>query len=221
LDGWRVEKHTWDFTEDKPLVGVYGETSERGIEKLGMIRLNLACQAAHDETQPFEEVATDVTEEQMEEETTDEKVEIDFKPIEDTFVVEEEEVTPETTETTETTEVTEENATIPDETVKEETTDENEEEILVAPTTPDINDEALIEVETPEEKKGLSTFTWLIIVFGSIGFIVLVVVTVIALKRGLVGKNIDDRETAPSITRRSQQQEKATNDLEKSEVTLG
>jgi len=39
------DKMTWKFEGEKTLVGLYGESSARGIEKLGMITLDLACQA--------------------------------------------------------------------------------------------------------------------------------------------------------------------------------
>ena len=39
----------WDFTEEKPLVGLYGRQSEAGIDQLGFITLNIECQLAHEE----------------------------------------------------------------------------------------------------------------------------------------------------------------------------
>jgi len=41
----RDTRVTWKFEGEKTLVGLYGESSARGIEKLGMITLDLACQA--------------------------------------------------------------------------------------------------------------------------------------------------------------------------------
>ena len=38
---------TWDFTDDKPLLGLYGNHNTKGIKKLGFITLDLACQADH------------------------------------------------------------------------------------------------------------------------------------------------------------------------------
>jgi len=35
-----VDKQKWDFTEDNPIVGIYGNHSEDRIEKLGFITLN-------------------------------------------------------------------------------------------------------------------------------------------------------------------------------------
>lgn len=35
----------WLFTEENPLVGVYGRHNEHGIEQLGFISLDTACQA--------------------------------------------------------------------------------------------------------------------------------------------------------------------------------
>jgi hypothetical protein len=62
----------WKFSEEDELVGVYGRQSERGIEQLGFITLDTACQAAAEEAKPADE----------EEETEDEKT-IDFVPVED------------------------------------------------------------------------------------------------------------------------------------------
>jgi len=42
-----VDKQRWDLT-DKTLMGLYGEQSENGIETLGFITLDTACQAALD-----------------------------------------------------------------------------------------------------------------------------------------------------------------------------
>jgi len=43
-------------------------------------------------------------------------------------------------------------------------------------------------VEKPEEGSGLAASTWLIIVFASIGFLVILVLTVVALRRGIKSK---------------------------------
>jgi len=34
----------WDFTDDNPVVGIEGEYNERGIQKLGLITLDVKCQ---------------------------------------------------------------------------------------------------------------------------------------------------------------------------------
>ena len=40
------EKILWNFTENIMPVGVWGETTDRGIEKLGFVTVNRECQAA-------------------------------------------------------------------------------------------------------------------------------------------------------------------------------
>ena len=40
-------KTTWAFTEENPLVGLYGRQTEAGIVQLGFITLDTACQLAH------------------------------------------------------------------------------------------------------------------------------------------------------------------------------
>ena len=52
LGGFRVSTQDWHFTEDQELIGVYGESSPNGIEKLGFITLDLQCQAAIDAEGP-------------------------------------------------------------------------------------------------------------------------------------------------------------------------
>lgn len=89
MTGFRVERKTWDFTEDKPLVGVYGETSDRGIEKLGMIRLDLACQAAidaaqvNDEGEEGKEMEVDVEVEVELEDEIDINWDVPVEPVEE------------------------------------------------------------------------------------------------------------------------------------------
>ena len=41
------ERTTWTFTEQNPLVGLYGRQTERGISQLGFITIDTACQLAH------------------------------------------------------------------------------------------------------------------------------------------------------------------------------
>ena len=48
MDGWKVNTQSWSFTEENALMGVYGEESANGIEKLGMITMSWACQAEKD-----------------------------------------------------------------------------------------------------------------------------------------------------------------------------
>lgn len=48
MDGWKVNTQSWSFTEENALMGVYGEESANGIEKLGMVTMNWACQAEKD-----------------------------------------------------------------------------------------------------------------------------------------------------------------------------
>jgi len=50
---------------------------------------------------------------------------------------------------------------------------------------PDTNGDNLDPVAKPEESSGMSAFTYIIIGAGILVFIVLVIVTVLALKRGL------------------------------------
>ena len=38
----------WFFTEDKPLIGIYGRQNDK-IDQLGFITLDVACQAAYEE----------------------------------------------------------------------------------------------------------------------------------------------------------------------------
>ena len=48
MDGWKVNTQSWSFTEENALMGVYGEESANGIEKLGMVNMSWACQAEKD-----------------------------------------------------------------------------------------------------------------------------------------------------------------------------
>ena len=41
------DKTTWAFTEENPLVGLYGRQTDAGIVQLGFITLDTACQLAH------------------------------------------------------------------------------------------------------------------------------------------------------------------------------
>ena len=41
------EKTTWAFTEENPLIGLYGRQTDAGIVQLGFITLDTACQLAH------------------------------------------------------------------------------------------------------------------------------------------------------------------------------
>jgi len=43
LSGRGVDTVKWDFTDEQTLVGVYGEASPNGIEKLGMISYGTVC----------------------------------------------------------------------------------------------------------------------------------------------------------------------------------
>jgi hypothetical protein len=78
LDGRKVETNLWTFTEEKALVGIYGESSPNGIEKLGMITLDLACQAGLDAAGPHEH---------DEEEKTGEPVVIDLEPVDEAILI--------------------------------------------------------------------------------------------------------------------------------------
>ena len=40
------ENKIWDFNENEPLVGIYGNFNDNGVQKLSFISLDLACQAA-------------------------------------------------------------------------------------------------------------------------------------------------------------------------------
>lgn len=80
----------WDFTDDQQIVGVYGNHSERGIERLGFITLDTECQAAAPD-QAFVEEAEDqegegVTEPETETTaSTEEEVIYDLDSIERTY----------------------------------------------------------------------------------------------------------------------------------------
>jgi len=43
LWGIGVDTVKWNFSEEDPLYGLYGEASPNGIEKLGMISFDTAC----------------------------------------------------------------------------------------------------------------------------------------------------------------------------------
>jgi len=43
MSGFRVNTEMWNFSDEKQLIGIYGEQSANGIEKLGMITLDLKC----------------------------------------------------------------------------------------------------------------------------------------------------------------------------------
>merc|ERR1712110_997180 len=55
LSGRGVDTVKWNFTEEEMLVGVYGEASPNGIEKLGMISYGTVCQAELDATPPTDD----------------------------------------------------------------------------------------------------------------------------------------------------------------------
>lgn len=152
LKGKDLDKVTWDFTEEWSLLGLYGEVSPNGIEKLGMISLGTECQAqldANPEQATFED-------------KDGELVTIDFRPVEEATTI-----------------------PSPPENSSQGNTDEEDYNV---PMSSGINEADLLPVKTSEETGSLSTFTWLIIVFGAVGFLVLITLTVLALKRGLGAK---------------------------------
>merc|ERR1712110_1180462 len=58
------DKQKWEFNSDAPLIGVYGNVSEVGIEKLGFITLDVQCQIALDAVvDPIEDGGNDTEEE--------------------------------------------------------------------------------------------------------------------------------------------------------------
>jgi len=71
LSGRGVDTVKWNFSEEQSLVGVYGEASPNGIEKLGMISYGTACQADLDASPPAEDG----------EDRNGEEVLIDFTPV--------------------------------------------------------------------------------------------------------------------------------------------
>jgi len=77
--------------------------------------------------------------------------------------------------------------------------------------TSNINKEELKATETTEEPSSLSTFTWLIIIFGATGFLVLLGLTIVALRRGL-GTKAESPVTVTPVVKLDQK--KTVNDLE-------
>merc|ERR1719336_1176455 len=73
------EKTTWSFTEENPLIGLYGRQTEAGITQLGFITLDTACQLAHIEipdpvTPVVDPTPTDPTPEPVTEPETEEGI---------------------------------------------------------------------------------------------------------------------------------------------------
>lgn len=77
LSGRGVDTVKWNFTEEEMLVGVYGEASPNGIEKLGMISYGTVCQAELDATPPTDDG----------EDKTGEEVVIEFKPVNEATLI--------------------------------------------------------------------------------------------------------------------------------------
>merc|ERR1712014_467359 len=77
LSGRGVDTVKWDFTEEQTLVGVYGEASPNGIEKLGMISYGTVCQTELDASPATEDT----------EERTGEEVAIEFKPVNEATLI--------------------------------------------------------------------------------------------------------------------------------------
>jgi len=175
LSGRGVDTVKWDFTEEQTLVGVYGEASPNGIEKLGMISYGTVCQTELDASP-----ATDDTEEK-----TGEEVAIEFKPVNEATLI----------------------PNPPSGTAGSNT----EEASNTGMMTSNINKEELKATETTEEPSSLSTFTWLIIIFGATGFLVLLGLTIVALRRGL-GTKAESPVTVTPVVKLDQK--KTVNDLE-------
>lgn len=76
------EKTTWSFSEENPLIGLYGRQTEYGIAQLGFITLDTACQLAHieipdpvtPETPVVDPTPTDPTTEPVTEPETEEGI---------------------------------------------------------------------------------------------------------------------------------------------------
>ena len=48
MDGRNVNTETWSFNEENALIGLYGQASPNGIEKLGTVSIDMTCQAFKD-----------------------------------------------------------------------------------------------------------------------------------------------------------------------------
>jgi len=77
----------------------------------------------------------------------------------------------------------------------------------------EINNEDLEPAQKTEKTSALSTFTWLIIIFGGTGFLILVALTIVALRRGLRTK----ADSPVAVTPVKLDQKKVVNDLEKNQ----
>jgi len=181
ISGRGVDTEKWNFTEEQMLVGLYGEASPNGIEKLGMISYGTVCQAELDAAP-----ATD----DGEDKTGEEEVVIDFQPVNEATLI-----------------PNPPSGTAGGNTEEEKRNDHNGLKIS------HINTEELKPVETTEESSSLSTFTWLIIIFGATGFLVLVGLTIVALRRGLGTKAGDSPVTVAPVTP-IKNQKKKVNDPE-------
>lgn len=63
----------WLFTEENPLVGIYGRQNENGIEQLGFITLDTVCQATPVEVVKEEEVVDGTEKEELGEPVSNEE----------------------------------------------------------------------------------------------------------------------------------------------------
>jgi hypothetical protein len=201
MNGWKVDTQKWKFTEDQALYGVYGESSPNGIEKLGFITLDRQCQAAIDASGPVEE---------EEEDFTGETVIIDLIPSNDANIIPDD-------------------ANEVDVNIIPNDTNEVSTEVTVDVTVNESTDsgssmvnfdrldniESLEPIEEPKEEKGAAVSTYLIAIFATIGVLLMVVLTVVALRRGMKAKGENHHITttdAPATLREN----KPANDLENS-----
>lgn len=157
----RWKKTDWEFSEDQPLVGLYGRQSERGIEQIGFITLDTQCQLAAEIVVEEEETAEETTVPVVEPDTTVEEVVEPEKEIEETVV--EEENAQEEEPVTETPEDSE--PVVEEEIIEEEAAIEVEEETATDPVVvpeeaaeePKPAEETAVEIDTlaPEEHEEL------------------------------------------------------------------
>jgi len=80
ISGRGVDTVKWKFNEEQTLVGLYGEASPNGIEKLGMISFGTECQAELDATPVVDDV-------EDEDKTGEEEVVIELKPVNEATLI--------------------------------------------------------------------------------------------------------------------------------------
>ena len=157
-----------------PVIGIYGNHSDRGIEKLGFITLDEQCQLALD--------------------TAEQPVEDDKDDGEEAVVDEQEE--PKEEESSETNPDNEENAGEEEEVAGEDDgTATQPDDGTIVPTEGDKDD--LTPVEDPEKETGLSTMSKVLIGAGSLVAVVLIAFAVVMmLKKRAKGENVAQETSA-------------------------